>query len=100
MNLCFIIAYVGNIIDTVATLCLTHLGYVEANPLMRPLLNFPTLFVVVKMYMMTAILCHLWKYRADRIAIRLAAFAAALYGAISIYYCVWFIIIISSINIY
>lgn len=100
MKLRLTIAFLGNLIDMVATLWLVSLGYHEANPVMRWLLNYPILFVTVKLGLMAALLCYLWHERENKLAVIASWIAAVVYGAISIYYCVWFIIIISSVNIY
>ena len=92
-NLLFI-AYLGNLIDTAATIYLTGLGYTEINPIMAPLLRFPALFAVVKLCAMGCALHILWRNRAHKAATVLAWAAAGVYGAISIYYGVFFTILI------
>lgn len=89
-----LIAYLGNFIDMVSTLCLYGLGYTELNPIMAPLLRFPAVFVFAKLFAMGCALHILWRNRAHRAAQRLAWLAAAVYGAISIYYCVFFAFLI------
>ena len=93
MKLRLVIAYVGNIIDTIATLHLTEQGFYEVNPFMRPLLDCPWLFVAVKLLAMTWVCLFLWKRREDRHALPLATFAAVVYGLIAVYYMVWMIVI-------
>ena len=38
MKIRLLIAFIGNLIDTAATIYLTGLGYTEINPIMAPLL--------------------------------------------------------------
>lgn len=90
MKIPLLIAYLGNFIDMVSTLYLYGLGYTEINPIMAPLLRFPAVFVFVKLFAMGCALHILWRNRAHRAAQRLAWLAAAVYGAISIYYCAFF----------
>ena len=80
------IAFIGNLIDTAATLYLTAMGYHELNPVMRPLLQAPVLFILVKLFAMGCALHILWRNRAHRAAHWMAWLAAAVYGAIAIYY--------------
>ena len=87
------IAYIGNIIDLIATIWLTKQGFHEVNPFMRPLLSSPWLFAAVKILAMTGVCMFLWKRREDRHALPLATFAAAVYGLIAAYYVVWFIVL-------
>ena len=84
------IVFIGNLIDTAATLYLTAMGYHELNPVMRPLLQAPVLFVMVKLCAMGCAMHILWRNRAHRNAELLAWIAAAVYGAIAVYYGVWF----------
>lgn len=84
------IAFLGNLIDTAATLYLSSLGYIEANPVMAWLLRWPAAFVGVKIGAMTAVVWWLWKRRGDRNAALAATVAAAIYGAVSVYYIVFF----------
>lgn len=88
-----IIAYIGNTIDLIATLCLLQMGFYEANPIMRPLLNYPWLASIVKLSAMTWVCWFLWKNRDDKHAKPLATFAAVVYGIIAFYYTIWFIVI-------
>lgn len=87
------VAYIGNLIDTVATLSLTKQGFHEVNPFMRPLLDCPWLFTAVKLLAMTWVCLFLWKRREDRNALPLATFAAVVYGLIAAYYMVWMIVL-------
>lgn len=82
-------AWLGNAIDMVSTLYLVNMGFIEANPVMRRVLEYPAVFVLVKLGAMTALVFWLWHRRQDRHAIPLATFAAVVYGAIAVYY-LWF----------
>lgn len=93
MRMLLTIAGVGNLVDAVATVYLTRLGYLEANPVMRWLLQTPEVFVMVKILVMTALLLWFWHRREDRHAMPLAAVAAVVYGLISTYYLVFFTVI-------
>lgn len=84
------IAFLGNLIDTAATLYLSGLGYMEANPVMAWLLRWPAVFAGVKIGAMTAVVWWLWKRRGDRYAALAATVAAMVYGAVSVYYIVFF----------
>ena len=87
-----IIAYLGNIIDTVATLYLYSQGGRELNPFMAMLLKSPWMFAVVKISVVTLVVIRLWTCRESKNA-RIAAWvAAAIFGALSLYYCVIFAI--------
>ena len=80
------LAIIGNLIDTVATLHLTNLGYVEANPIMAWLLQWPLLFIAIKILAMTAVIILLWRDRHDKNTIIASWIASAVYGLIGIYY--------------
>lgn len=84
------LATLGNLIDTAATLYLSSLGYIEANPVMAWLLRWPAAFVGVKIGAMTAVVWWLWRRRGDRNAALAATVAAMVYGAVSVYYIVFF----------
>ena len=87
--ICFLlIAYFGNLIDIMATLTLTELGFYELNPVMRQLLDYPGLFTTVKIVAMTSVCLFLWKRRTDKHALPIAVFAAIVYGSIAVYYTV------------
>lgn len=86
-----IIAWIGNLIDMVATLHLSGLGFREVNPIMRPLLAYPWLFALVKLSGMTAVLLFLWIRRDDRHALPLATYAAVVNGLVATYYFVIFV---------
>ena len=87
-----IIAYIGNIIDTAATLYLYSKGGLEINPFMALLLKSPWMFAVVKISIMSILVMRLWACREDKTAKIAAWVAAAIYGALSLYYCVIFAI--------
>lgn len=80
------IIWTGNIIDLVATLHLTGLGYQEANPVMAALLPHPLLFTLVKIGGMAAATWILWKNKGYESARITAWVAAGLYGLIALYY--------------
>ena len=90
MKLLLLIAWLGNLIDTIATVYLTSIGYVEANPIMAQLLNYPVIFVIVKLLLMTGLCAYLWLKRLDKHAKPLAIDAAIIYGLITAYYA-WFL---------
>lgn len=81
-----IIAWLGNLIDCASTLYMCSQGFIEINPVMARLIQYPPLFVFVKIGTMTALVFLLWKNRTDKKAIAASWFAAILYGAISVYY--------------
>lgn len=89
MKTLLIIAWLGNLIDMIATVYLTSIGYTEINPIMAYLLVNPIVFIVVKIVAMTVVCMYIWQKRADKYSKPLATFAATVYGAISIYY-MWF----------
>ena len=90
MKLLLLIAWLGNLIDTIATVYLTSLGYVEANPIMAQLLNCPVIFVIVKIALMTGLCAYLWLKRLDKHAMPMAIVASVVYGLITAYYG-WFL---------
>lgn len=90
MKVLLLIAWLGNLIDTIATVYLTRLGYVEANPIMAQLLNYPVIFVIVKLLLMTGLCAYLWMKRLDKHAMPMAIVASVAYGAIIVYYA-WFL---------
>lgn len=89
MKLLLLIAWLGNLIDTIATVYLTSLGYVEANPIMAQLLDYPLVFVIVKLLLMTGLCAYLWLKRLDKHAKPMAIVSDVVYGAITAYYA-WF----------
>ena len=90
MKVLLLIAWLGNLIDTIATVYLTSLGYVEANPIMAQLLNYPVIFVIVKIALMTGLCAYLWMKRLDKHAMPMAIVASVVYGLITAYYA-WFL---------
>ena len=86
MKALLIIAWLGNLIDMIATVYLTSIGYTEINPIMAYLLVNPIVFIVVKIVVMTGVCTYLWLKRTSKYSKPLATFAATVYGAISIYY--------------
>ena len=81
-----LIAYIGNIIDTAATLYLADKGFFEANPIMASLLGTPFMFALVKISVMTILVIRLWTCRENKYARAASWVAAAVYGALSLYY--------------
>lgn len=94
MKTLLLIAYLGNLIDTAATLYLHSLGFVEANPVMARLLCHPVAFAAVKIVAMTAVVWWIWRRRGDRKASAAAWIAAAVYGGVAIYYVLFFTLLI------
>ena len=90
MKILLLIAWLGNLIDTIATVYLTSLGYVEANPIMAQLLNYPVIFVIVKLLLMTGLCAYLWLKRLDKHAMPMAIVASVVYCLITAYYA-WFL---------
>jgi hypothetical protein len=85
-----LIAWIGNLIDTASTAILCRgYGFTEVNPVMAWLLHIPALFVAVKLTAMTAVCVLLWHNRDDKKANVASRIAAAVYGAIAIYYIGW-----------
>lgn len=86
------IAWLGNLMDTVATVCLHSVyGYMEGNPVMAWLLQWPWLFIFIKLAAMTAVALRLWCERVSRYARAAAWVAAAIYGAVALYYVQFFL---------
>ena len=86
MRTLLLIAGFGNFIDTIATVYLASIGYVETSPVMAQLLQCPAVFTAVKIASMTWLLVFLWRNRADRHAKPMAILAAVVYGLIAVYY--------------
>ena len=79
--------WLGNLIDTVATLYYTQAGLLtEINPIMAALLESPAAFAIVKIVGMTAICGYLWLFRRLRIARCGAFIGAVVYVALAVYY--------------
>ena len=90
-----IIAYIGNIIDVVATLILTqYYGFIEINPFMAWLLQWPILAAVCKITAVTGILAFIYYTKRDKYTDLMASIAAGLYGGLGIYYIIIFIMLI------
>ena len=91
MKICLIIAWLGNIIDTISTLYLCGNGYaVEVNPLMHWLLQCPVVFAIVKIGFMTAIVSWLWCSRENRYARIATTIGTMIYSGIAVYYMILF----------
>ena len=93
MKLLLLIAWLGNLIDTIATVYLTSLGYVEANPIMAQLLICPLGFVLVKVLLMTGLCAYLWLKRLDKHAMPMTIVASVVYGLITAYYAGFFLVL-------
>lgn len=76
------IAYIGNLIDIVSTLYFTSIGFVEINPIMAWLLQWPILFIAVKILVMTFYVILLWYARHEMMAVIASWFASLLYGVL------------------
>ena len=95
MKATLIIAGIGNIIDAVATFILTqYFGFLEINPIMAWLLQWPVLAVVSKVIVVTCILLFAYYTKRQRYMDIFATFAALLYGSMGIYYIVFFTVLI------
>lgn len=91
----FIIAGIGNFIDAIATFILTQFyGFLEVNPIMAWLLQYPLLTVFLKITVVSSVLVYAYRQEHNKYTSILATFAACLYGAIAIYYIVFFIILL------
>ncbi len=89
------IAAIGNLIDAFATYILyTKFGFTELNLAMAFLLQWPILFLIVKLALGFGILYYLSKQEYNKYVEIAATTAAVLYGAIGLYYIIWFIIIL------
>jgi hypothetical protein len=60
------IAFIGNIIDAIATVILCGKGFVELNPVMAFLLQWTILFLIVKLTLGSGIVYHLSRQERDR----------------------------------
>lgn len=91
MKLCLLLLSLFNLIDTAATLHFTRSGIMtELNPFMAVLLEYPALFVAVKVLAMTAIVIYLWANRQHKFARIGTRIGVVLYGCIAIYYIIIF----------
>lgn len=94
MILRLFIAFIGNLIDMIATLYLVNCGYHEANFVMRSCLHYPPFFIFIKLILMSYVVYKLWQERNNKIAILLSYFAAIVYGFLSIYYFIFIGVVI------
>lgn len=83
-----VVFYIGNIIDTISTLLLRCGDFVEINILIAPLLNYPLLFVLIKVGIATIVTIRIYACRKSRHAYTASLIAAIIYGGISVYYVV------------
>lgn len=84
------IIWLCNLVDTISTLYLYGLGYVEANPIMNRLLQTPWLFVVVKLLTMAVVVAYLAIRPRTKYSIITSWIVSVIYGAIAIYYVIFF----------
>jgi hypothetical protein len=83
--------YAFNLIDIIATLITTHNGFEEANPAMALLLQSPVLFAVVKFVVASLVICWLWFRRQYKLANIATWIVFIMYGVLSLYYAVIFV---------
>jgi hypothetical protein len=90
-----IIAYIGNIIDVVATLILTqYYGFVEINPFMAWMLQWPFLAMSFKMMIMTGIVQYIYCAKKDKYTEMMANIVMIMYGGLGLYYITIFMMLI------
>lgn len=88
------IGITGNLIDTIATLILYYkYGYTEANPIMAKLLEMPFVFAIIKILAITFIAIWLWRNKDNKYAKIASCILAIVYGAIAVYYAIFFTVI-------
>ena len=81
--------WLGNLIDTIATITLYQTGmFVELNPVMAALLQNPVLFGVIKISIISTILIRLNKEKEDRKAQIAINIGCWIYGLIALYYAI------------
>ena len=92
MRMLLFTAWLGNLADAAATVYLhgTY-HYLETNPVMAWLLQWPWAFAFIKLTAMTAVVLWLWHGRRSRYAWAAAWVAAAVYGAVALYYVQFFL---------
>lgn len=92
-----IIAGVGNFIDAIATFILTQrFSFMELNPIMAWLLQWPVFAMVSKVIVVTGILLFAYYTKRQQYMNIFATFAALLYGSMGIYYIVMFMMLFYS----
>lgn len=90
-----IIAFIGNIIDIVSTLILMrYYEFIEINPVMAWLLQWPVLAAACKIIAVTGILLFIYYTKRDKYTDLMANIAAMIYGGLGLYYIIIFIILI------
>lgn len=96
MNKCLSIAFIGNLIDAFATYVLySKFGFIELNLMMAFLLQWPLLFLIVKILLGSGIVYYLAiQKNRDKYWKIAAGTAAAVYGALGLYYIIWFLLIL------
>lgn len=93
MTITLIILCLGNIIDVLATLYLTSLGYQALNPLMAWLLQWPVIFVAVKAVTVIAATIVFWYAREMKTAIIASRIVSIYYAVIAVYYVIFLMMI-------
>ena len=81
-----IATFLFNLIDTVITLIVTQMGFVELNPVTRILLYCPPAFSVVKFTLVSLALWWLWKNRTERLARVASWWAFGIYAYVMAHY--------------
>lgn len=90
-----IIAGIGNLIDTISTLIVVnYYGFIETNPVMAWLLQYPLAFIAVKILTVTGVLGFIWRTRTDKHANIMATIVAIVFSCIAVYYLVCLAILI------
>ena len=87
-----IVAWLGNLIDTIATVYLTsYCDGMEINPISAVMLEKPFLFILVKVLMMTISAIFIWRFR-DRPFFKVTSWMLFVeYLAVAIYYaCIFY----------
>lgn len=89
----YLILWLFNLFDAIATLYFISKGMIEANPIMAVLLNCPPLFVIVKMSVVTFGCLILYKHQYIQLARIGSNICLCVYGCLTIYHIVNYFII-------
>lgn len=90
-----IIAFLGNLIDTISTLIVVnYYGFIETNPVMAWLLQYPPAFIAVKILSVTGVLVFIWHTKTDKHANIMATVVATVFSCIAVYYLVCLAVLI------
>lgn len=84
---------VGDLIDTFASLYLISIGYQELNPIMSPLLEYPFIFVAVKLLTLLFATVLFWYAREMKTAIIASRIVSIYYAVIAVYYVIFLMMI-------